>query len=110
VVMELPRRWRALGTETIDSRPEVLPLSVHVASPKEVLAWSYGEVTKPDTTNTRIFRPEKNGLLCERIFGPETDWECACGKYRGMDYQGMICDRCGVKVTHSRVRFRRLGH
>src|SRR5262249_27416963 len=110
VVLELPLRQVAPGAETPDSRPEVLPLSVHVASPKEVSHWSFGEIKSPDTMNTRTLRPEKNGLLCERIFGPETDWECACGKYRGMDYQGMICDRCGVKVTHSRVRFRRMGH
>ena len=61
----------------------------------------FGEVKKPETINYRTYRPEKDGLFCERIFGPEKDWECACGKYRGMKYKGMICDRCGVKVTHS---------
>jgi DNA-directed RNA polymerase subunit beta' len=65
---------------------------------------------KPETINYRTYRPEKDGLFCERIFGPEKDWECACGKYRGMKYKGMICDRCGVKVTHSRVRRKRMGH
>ena len=72
--------------------------------------WSFGEVKKPETINYRTYRPEKDGLFCERIFGPEKDWECACGKYRGMKYKGMICDRCGVKVTHSRVRRKRMGH
>ena len=72
--------------------------------------WSFGEVKKPETINYRTYRPEKDGLFCERIFGPEKDWECSCGKYRGMKYKGMICDRCGVKVTHSRVRRKRMGH
>ena len=70
----------------------------------------FGEVKKPETINYRTYRPEKDGLFCERIFGPEKDWECTCGKYRGMKYKGMICDRCGVKVTHSRVRRKRMGH
>ena len=74
------------------------------------LAGRFGEVKKPETINYRTYRPEKDGLFCERIFGPEKDWECACGKYRGMKYKGMICDRCGVKVTHSRVRRKRMGH
>ena len=65
---------------------------------------------KPETINYRTYRPEKDGLFCERIFGPEKDWECSCGKYRGMKYKGMICDRCGVKITHSRVRRKRMGH
>ena len=72
--------------------------------------WSWGEVTKPETINYRSFKPEKDGLFCERIFGPERDYECACGKYRGTKYKGIICDRCGVKVTHSRVRRKRMGH
>ena len=74
------------------------------------VAGRFGEVKKPETINYRTYRPEKDGLFCERIFGPEKDWECACGKYRGMKYKGMICDRCGVKVTHSRVRRKRMGH
>ncbi|MCU0979096.1 MAG: DNA-directed RNA polymerase subunit beta', partial [Pirellulaceae bacterium] len=76
----------------------------------DIRSWSFGEVKKPETINYRTYRPEKDGLFCERIFGPEKDWECACGKYRGMKYKGMICDRCGVKVTHSRVRRKRMGH
>src|SRR5580658_3761227 len=83
---------------------------ISLASPQDIRSWSHGEVKKPETINYRTYRPEKDGLFCERIFGPEKDWECACGKYRGMKYKGMICDRCGVKVTHSRVRRKRMGH
>src|SRR5438309_7440487 len=83
---------------------------ISLASPHDIRSWSFGEVKKPETINYRTYRPEKDGLFCERIFGPEKDWECACGKYRGMKYKGMICDRCGVKVTHSRVRRKRMGH
>src|SRR3954464_1496693 len=83
---------------------------ISLASPADVRSWSFGEVKKPETINYRTYRPEKDGLFCERIFGPEKDWECACGKYRGMKYKGMVCDRCGVKVTHSRVRRKRMGH
>src|SRR3954463_16781413 len=83
---------------------------IALASPNDIRAWSYGEVKKPETINYRTYRPEKDGLFCERIFGPERDYECACGKYRGTKYKGIICDRCGVKVTHSRVRRKRMGH
>src|SRR4030081_2273818 len=83
---------------------------ISLASPHDIRSWSFGEVKKPETINYRTYRPEKDGLFCERIFGPEKDWECACSKYRGMKYKGMICDRCGVKVTHSRVRRKRMGH
>src|SRR5260370_15845188 len=82
---------------------------ISLASPHDIRSWSFGEVKKPETINYRTYRPEKDGLFCERIFGPEKDWECACGKYRGMKYKGMVCDRCGVKVTHSRVRRKRMG-
>ena len=85
-------------------------VKVTLASPNDIRAWSYGEVKKPETINYRTYRPEKDGLFCERIFGPERDYECACGKYRGTKYKGIICDRCGVKVTHSRVRRKRFGH
>ncbi|MCG6156723.1 DNA-directed RNA polymerase subunit beta' [Rubinisphaera margarita] len=85
-------------------------ISIRLASPQDIRSWSFGEVKKPETINYRTYRPERDGLFCERIFGPEKDWECACGKYRGMKYKGMICDRCGVKVTHSRVRRKRMGH
>ena len=83
---------------------------ITLASPNDIRSWSYGEVKKPETINYRTYRPERDGLFCERIFGPERDWECACGKYKGTKYKGIICDRCGVKVTHSRVRRKRMGH
>ncbi len=85
-------------------------VKITLASPNDIRAWSYGEVKKPETINYRTYRPEKDGLFCERIFGPERDYECSCGKYRGTKYKGYICDRCGVKVTHSRVRRKRMGH
>ncbi|MFY7894588.1 MAG: DNA-directed RNA polymerase subunit beta', partial [Phycisphaerales bacterium] len=85
-------------------------VKVTLASPNDIRAWSYGEVKKPETINYRTYRPEKDGLFCERIFGPERDYECSCGKYRGTKYKGIICERCGVKVTHSRVRRKRMGH
>ena len=83
---------------------------ISLASPDDIRGWSYGEVKKPETINYRTYRAEKDGLFCERIFGPERDWECFCGKYKGMKHKGIVCDRCGVKVTHSRVRRRRMGH
>ncbi len=83
---------------------------ISLASPNDIRSWSFGEVKKPETINYRTYRPEKDGLFCERIFGPERDWECACGKFRGTKHKGIICDRCGVKVTHSRVRRKRMGH
>jgi len=85
-------------------------VKVTLASPNDIRSWSFGEVKKPETINYRTYRPEKDGLFCERIFGPERDYECACGKYKGTKYKGIICDRCGVKVTHSRVRRKRMGH
>ena len=85
-------------------------VKISLASPNDIRSWSYGEVRKPETINYRTYRAEKDGLFCERIFGPERDWECFCGKYKGTKHKGMICDRCGVKVTHSRVRRKRMGH
>jgi len=85
-------------------------VKISLASPNNIRSWSFGEVRKPETINYRTYRPEKDGLFCERIFGPERDWECACGKYKGTKFKGIICDRCGVKVTHSRVRRKRMGH
>ena len=81
-----------------------------IASPEEILDWSHGEVTKPETINYRTQKPEKDGLFCERIFGPTKDWECYCGKYKRIRYKGIICDKCGVEVTRSIVRRERLGH
>ena len=85
-------------------------VKIGLASPNDIRSWSFGEVRKPETINYRTYRPERDGLFCERIFGPERDWECACGKYKGTKFKGLICDRCGVKVTHSRVRRKRMGH
>ena len=95
---------------TFDRVNDYAAVKISLASPQDIKSWSFGEVKKPETINYRTYRPERDGLFCERIFGPEKDWECACGKYRGMKYKGMICDRCGVKVTHSRVRRKRMGH
>jgi DNA-directed RNA polymerase subunit beta' len=89
---------------------EYRAVKISLASPADIRSWSYGEVTEPETINYRTYRPERDGLFCERIFGPERDWECSCGKYRGMKHKGIVCDRCGVKVTHSRVRRHRMGH
>jgi DNA-directed RNA polymerase subunit beta' len=98
------------GESNYDRINDYGAVRISLASPHDIRSWSFGEVKKPETINYRTYRPEKDGLFCERIFGPEKDWECACGKYRGMKYKGMICDRCGVKVTHSRVRRKRMGH
>ena len=89
---------------------EFSAVSIKVASPEEIKSWSYGEVKKPETINYRTYRAEKDGLFCERIFGPEKDWECFCGKYKGIKYKGIICDRCGVEITLSRVRRKRMAH
>jgi DNA-directed RNA polymerase subunit beta' len=98
------------GESSYDRINDYTSVKISLARPHDIRSWSFGEVKKPETINYRTYRPEKDGLFCERIFGPEKDWECACGKYRGMKYKGMICDRCGVKVTHSRVRRKRMGH
>ncbi|MFO7903560.1 MAG: DNA-directed RNA polymerase subunit beta' [Pirellulaceae bacterium] len=99
-----------IGESSYDRINDYAAVKISLARPHDIRSWSFGEVKKPETINYRTYRPEKDGLFCERIFGPEKDWECACGKYRGMKYKGMICDRCGVKVTHSRVRRKRMGH
>jgi len=85
-------------------------LKIQLASPEKVKSWSHGEVTKPETINYRTQKPEKDGLFCERIFGPTKDWECYCGKYKGVRFRGIVCDKCGVEVTRSRVRRERMGH
>ena len=100
----------SIGERTYDRINDYASVKISLARPHDIRSWSFGEVKKPETINYRTYRPEKDGLFCERIFGPEKDWECACGKYRGMKYKGMICDRCGVKITHSRVRRKRMGH
>ena len=85
-------------------------IRISLASPEKIRSWSHGEVTKPETINYRTFKPERDGLFCARIFGPITDWECLCGKYKRMKHRGVICDKCGVEVTLSRVRRERMGH
>jgi len=85
-------------------------LRLSLASPDTIMSWSHGEVTKPETINYRTLRPERDGLFCERIFGPTRDWECHCGKYKRYRYKGIICDKCGVEVTRSKVRRERMGH
>ena len=85
-------------------------IRIHLASPDQIRSWSYGEVTKPETINYRTLKPERDGLFCERIFGPTKDWECACGKYKRIRFRGIICDKCGVEVTRSRVRREHMGH
>lgn len=87
-----------MTTET----PEFNAVKIGIASPEQILNWSYGEVTKPETINYRTLRPEKDGLFCEKIFGPVKDYECHCGKYKGIRYRGIICDRCGVEVTRKK--------
>ena len=89
---------------------EFAAIQIQMASPEIILSWSYGEVTKPETINYRSFKPERDGLFCERIFGPVKDWECNCGKYKRIRFRGIVCDRCGVEVTQSKVRRERMGH
>ena len=85
-------------------------IKLKIASPEDILSWSYGEVTKPETINYRTQKPERDGLFSEAIFGPVKDWECYCGKYKRIRYKGIVCDRCGVEVTRSIVRRERMGH
>ncbi|HTQ10215.1 MAG TPA: hypothetical protein VMI31_09110, partial [Fimbriimonadaceae bacterium] len=85
-------------------------IRIGIASSEDVLSWSHGEVKKPETINYRTFKPERDGLFCERIFGPVKDWECACGRYKKIKYKGIVCERCGVEVTRSKVRRERMGH
>ena len=98
-----------LAESVYDRVNDYASVKITLASPNDIRSWSFGEVKKPETINYRTYRPERDGLFCERIFGPERDYECACGKYKGTKFKGIICDRCGVKVTHSRVRRARMG-
>src|SRR5512141_3502153 len=82
---------------------------IALASPEQIRSWSYGEVTKPETINYRTLKPERDGLFCEKIFGPSKDWECHCGKYKRVRHRGIVCERCGVEVTERRVRRHRRG-
>ena len=94
---------------TINKSTDFNAIRIQLASPQRIRDWSFGEVTKPETINYRSFKPERDGLFCERIFGPVKDWECQCGKYKRIRYRGVVCDRCGVEVTQARVRRERMG-
>ena len=85
-------------------------IQIGIASPEQIREWSYGEVKRPETINYRTLKPEKDGLFCEKIFGPTKDWECNCGKYKKIRYKGKVCDRCGVEITKAKVRRERMGH
>ena len=89
---------------------EFIGMRMKVASPEKIRSWSHGEVKKPETINYRTLKPEKDGLFCEKIFGPTKDYECSCGKYKRMRYKGVVCEKCGVEVTKSKVRRERMGH
>src|SRR5581483_3858663 len=98
-----------------NKKKDVIPqdfaaVAMRLASPDKILEWSYGEITKPETINYRTQRPEKNGLFDERVFGPEKDYECYCGKYRGIRFLGIVCEKCGVEITRAIVRRERMGH
>lgn len=100
-----------LKTASLSKKPtDFDSIRIQLASPDTIRAWSHGEVTKPETINYRSFKPERDGLFCERTFGPVKDWNCHCGKYKGIRYRGVVCDRCGVEVTQAKVRRERLGH
>ncbi|MYH50340.1 MAG: DNA-directed RNA polymerase subunit beta', partial [Gammaproteobacteria bacterium] len=103
-MIDFPRFRETSGTTDFDF------IQLKVASPQEIRGWSYGEVTKPETINYRSFKPERDGLFCERIFGPVKDWECSCGRFKRIRFRGHVCDRCGVEVTLSKVRRERMGH
>lgn len=85
-------------------------MKIGLASPDQIREWSYGEVLRPETINYRTQKPEKEGLFCERIFGPQKDWECNCGKYKRIRFKGKVCEKCGVEVTRAKVRRERMGH
>jgi len=104
------RNANSMSDSVYDRVNDYGSVKITLASPNDIRSWSFGEVKKPETINYRTYRPERDGLFCERTFGPERDYECGCGKYKGTKYKGIICDRCGVKVTHSRVRRKRMGH
>src|SRR5450631_1493116 len=110
---KVPRRvvlYRSSPFELTSPITDFDAIRISLASPEKIRSWSHGEVTKPETINYRTFKPERDGLFCARIFGPVTDWECLCGKYKRMKHRGVICDKCGVEVTLSKVRRERLGH
>jgi DNA-directed RNA polymerase subunit beta' len=99
-----------MNSQVTAKTKEISEVGIRLASPDIIRNWSFGEVTKPETINYRSFKPERDGLFCEKIFGPVRNWECNCGKYKRIRYRGVVCDRCGVEVTHSKVRRERMGH
>ena len=99
-----------IQTNKVDTSKGFSSITIGLASPESILQKSYGEIIKPETINYRSYKPEKDGLFCEKIFGPVKDYECHCGKYKGIRYRGIICDRCGVEVTRKKVRRDRMGH
>ena len=100
----------AFRTDNNKAKTNFSKISIGLASPEEILEQSYGEVLKPETINYRTYKPERDGLFCERIFGPTKDYECHCGKYKRIRYKGIVCDHCGVEVTEKKVRRERMGH
>src|ERR671930_1176650 len=103
-------RNREEGIQSLIDINDFDAIRIGLASSKQIRDWSSGEVTKPETINYRTLKPERDGLFCERIFGPTKDWECYCGKYKRVRYKGIICERCGVEVTPAKVRRERMGH
>jgi len=119
--MRVKKKWRVKMSNVLenlvpidlnsDEKPQdIAALQLKVASPEKILSWSYGEVKKPETINYRTLKPERDGLFCAKIFGPIRDYECLCGKYKKMRYKGVVCEKCGVEVTSSKVRRNRMGH
>ena len=101
----------ASKVETVeDNNIDFESIKIGLASPEQIREWSYGEVKKPETINYRTLKPERDGLFCEKIFGPTKDWECHCGKYKRIRYKGKVCERCGVEITKNKVRRERMGH
>ena len=94
----------------VQAAPTFDQIRIALASPEKIRSWSFGEIKKPETINYRTFKPERDGLFCAKIFGPVTDWECLCGKYKRMKHRGVVCEKCGVEVIQSKVRRERLGH
>src|SRR5579872_6507070 len=99
-----------MRTKQVENNSNFDSILLKLASPEKIQEWSYGEVTKPETINYRTQRSEKSGLFDEKIFGPDKDYECYCGKYRGIRYKGIVCEKCGVEITRSIVRRERMGH
>ena len=101
---------RIFGPVTTPAADNFDQIKISIASPDRIRSWSFGEIKKPETINYRTFKPERDGLCCARIFGPIKDYECLCGKYKRMKFKGIVCEKCGVEVTLSKVRRERMGH